>query len=181
MMPKSPKLMNRLFGVLAFLLFVHILMSMLIVFSPGMREYFKKNTFTHYYRDYAVIGPFFTANSVRSSHDISISFKGHEWSKQAYPVKENHQNYLRSGSFSSLKRARFENFLAGSFYANKQMNNPEIRIDESVQRSFALKYFKEEYHSHGQLDSIQVIIYSNSLVGNKLQIDTVKSEKFLVQ
>ncbi len=178
---KSPKLIKQLFGVLAFLLLAHILLSILIVFSPAMREYFKKNTITHYYRDYAVIGPFFTAHSVRSSHDISISFRGDEWSNLDYPIRENHQIYLKIGSFSSLKRARFENFLAGSFYTNEQTKKPGIQADKSVHRNYALKYFEKKYYPLGKLDSIQVIILSNFLIDAKLQSDTVVALKYLVQ
>ena len=180
MRPKSPKLTNRLFGVLAFLLLVHILLSILIVFSPRIREYFKKSIISHYYKDYAVIGPFFTASSVRSSHDISISFKENEWSNWVYPVKKNHQNYLRSGSFSSLKRARFENFLTRSFYTDRLTEESKQQTDKSNIKNYALKYFAKEYCLQGEFDSIQVVILSNSLNQSELQIDTIQTDKYLV-
>lgn len=174
MRPNSPNWIKQIFGILVFLLLVHIFLSLAIIFSPAMRQFFEKYPITHYYKDYAAIGPFFTANSLRSSHDIAASYKGTEWSKWVFPIRENHEAYLSSGSFSSLKRARYESFLTGRLYIKPLTEQSDDRI-YVLNYIYARNYFAERYAPAEELvDSIKILILKDSIYQSIQVRDTIK-------
>jgi len=163
----SPKLLNSLLGILAFLFLLHVLTSVAMVFFPEVRNTFEKNTLTRYYKDYTALGPFFTVKSVMSTYYFGYSYKSSQWSQVAYPVTENHQKYLSSGSYTRLKRAEFEKFLAGSVYSEEEVNYNKYK-------AYLIEYINTEYLHQQTIDSVRVLVFRDSSYQRKIHTDTTR-------
>ena len=170
---KSPKLLNSLLGILAFLFLLHVLISAAMVLSPAISDTFEKNTLTRYYKDYTAMGPFFTVKKVRSAYYLGYTYKSDQWSEIVYPANENHQLYLTGGSFSRLKRAEFEKYLAGSVYSKEKEGTRQ-------HENFILEYLLDEYLHDQSADSTLVMVFRDSSYQGKIHTDTVRSISYQV-
>ncbi len=170
---KSPKLLNSILGILAFLFLFHVLISAAMIFSPIVSNIFEKNILTRYYKDYTALGPFFTVKSVRSTYYLGYNYKTNKWSEVVYPVIENHQKYLRRGGYTWLKRAEFEKYLAGSVYSDEKEG---IKQHEN----YMVEYLLDEYLHDRSMDSVRVLVLKDFYSGKKLQTDTIRNIKYRI-
>ncbi len=166
---------RKVFGyTLVAFLAVYLLVSLYLLFVP--RSVFVTRKITQYYNWFLLPGPYFRDDRIRVVPHLTIAYKttGSNWSVSRNVEQENFFAYHQGTDYGSLKRSRYERYLAKSL-------NQAAKDLQSVQqkRSFKeLHQYLKYYYLPGDVDSVRITYQLESFDDKVESMDTVFQLKY---
>ena len=156
--------------VLAFFLSVHIVLTILIITFPKIRQHLS-GALGQYYQSYAAIGPFFTEKSLSSSYELLYSVKADGWGPWISPQQLNHSTFCSKFDYQELKRGEYVKYLAWKLVSDP---NPATL-------QYISDYISNASPDSPHIDSLRITTVLHSAEGRLIKTDTLISHTISFQ
>jgi hypothetical protein len=148
---------KRVIKALRLLFVAHIFIALIVVFfNPYMGA-----TISRLYLRYVVPGPFFTEQSITSSHHLTISWSdANGWTSPMDPALESFNKYHSTHNVYYLNKCRLERSFSYGL-VSRMMRKKNANILNSREWKSLQNYLKDKVVP-GKVDSIRVEIYRHT-------------------
>lgn len=172
--PSTIKFRKAFAYCLAVLAALYVLISLYLLFVP--RATFLSKKVTQYYNWFLLPGPYFRDDRIRVVPHLTISYKlaTGDWSEPRNVEMENFRGYHNGFVYASLKRSRYERFLAKAL-SRSASDLTAIQAKRPFKEVH--QYLKFRYLP-GDADSVQLIYRLETLADKEDSLSTVFQLKY---